>query len=431
MQNTEHINTSTFDFVEAVKELSQNKWSLIIMIFVFLLNIHFLFKNSRIGTSPLSRIKTVECLLEHGTFETSKSSLPSSIDAISIDGKFYSDKPPLFSVVMAAEAIPLHILDIKISKKPVFYEKYFLLINQVIPFFIMLILEFHLMILIGIKKQLLPFGILALSVSNLTMAYTVSIINHVPSAIFCFLGFYIIALTEIKKLIIISKKQIFITGILLGLAISYEIYALALYVCISAYVFIRYKNINRLMLLGTGALIPIIIGLTLNKIITGSILPFYFIKKYFLYKNSYWLNPVGFDALNDSILVYLYNITLGHHGVFIITPLLLLFFLPIKNSPLKQLYNWCKISGVLTLIMMVVFTNNYGGYAIGFRFCIFLLPIFLFYGIHTINQYHTSKIAISLFIILILLSTFSVVEGLNTDPLTRGSIDKFIMGEIR
>ncbi|MES2690870.1 MAG: hypothetical protein V4658_10740 [Bacteroidota bacterium] len=425
-------DNSVFYLKEAWSSLLQNRTGMFVLLLVFGLNIHFLFSHSRLSTSPLSRYKTVECLLEHHTFEINKSSFPASIDAISVNGRFYSDKPPLYSVIMALEAAPMYYLfDVKPSVHALFYEKYFLLINQVMPFYLMLVLAFHFMLLLGFSSTFAALGIVALSICNLTMAYTVSLINHTPTAVFCFLGFYLIALAELKDTDSFSRKHFFITGLLFGLAVSYEIYALGLFACMAAYLLLKYKKFGHVALLCAGALIPILLGLAINILITGTPLPFYFVKAYFLYENSYWQNPVGFDALNDGYLKYFFNITLGHHGVFAITPLLLFVFLPVTCTPMKRLYNWCKIAGVLTLILMVIFTNNYGGYAIGFRFCIFLFPVMIFYCVHAAYRYRMNKMVLVTFLFLMCCSAFSVWEGLQKDPLIRGSIDQFLLKDIQ
>lgn len=424
---------SVFFFKEAWSDLLQSKAAMIVLLLVFGLNIHFLFLHSRLSTSPLSRYKTVECLLEHHTFEISGSAFPASIDAISVNGHFYSDKPPLYSVVMAIEAAPLYYLfDIKPSSNALFYEKYFLLINQVIPFYFMLILAFHLMLILGLNQLFAALGLVALSVCNLTMAYTVTLINHTPTAVFCFLGFYLIALAEIKGVEGLSRKHFFVAGLLFGLAVSYEIYALGLLACMACYQLVKYKELNKLVLLSVGALIPILLGLAINAVITGgNILPFYFVKNYFLYENSYWHAPVGFDALNDGYLKYFFNITFGHHGVFSITPILVFLFFPVTDTPLKRLYTWCKIAGAFTLLLMVLFTNNYGGYAIGFRFCIFLFPVMIFYCVLAAYKYRTNKLILITFILLMCCSVFSVWEGLQKDPLVRGTIDQLLFKEIQ
>lgn len=421
-----------FFFREALKRLLQSKMAIMVLLLVFGLNIHFLFLHSRLSTSPLSRYKTVECLLEHHTFEISRSAFPASIDAISVNGKFYSDKPPLYSVIMALEAAPLYYLaGLKPSTHALFYEKYFLLINQVIPFYVMLILAFYLLLVSGVNEKFAVSGIIALSICNLTMAYTVALINHAPTAVFCFLGFYLFALAELKNDVRLSRKHFFITGLLFGLAVSYEIYALGLLLFMAVYLLLKYKSVKKLLPLVAGSLIPITAGLAINVMITGNPLPFYFIKEYFLYENSYWHHPMEFDALNDGYLEYLFNITFGHHGIFLITPVLLFMFFPVKDTPLKSLYTCCKGAVVFTLLLMVIFTNNYGGHAIGFRFCVFLFPVMIFYCVHVAYRYRTNKLVFAMFIILMCCSAFSVWEGLQGDPLTRGTIDQFLLKEIQ
>ena len=102
------------------------------------------------------------------------------------------------------------------------------------------------------------------------------------------------------------------------------------------------------------------------------------------YPKSYWLNPQGVDRGEASRLVYATHMLVGHHGVFSLTPVWLFSvlgaFMCLRTAP-RDYWFWGAACACLTLVCMAFYVarplqdRNYGGVNCGFRWLIWLVPI--------------------------------------------------------
>jgi hypothetical protein len=117
----------------------------------------------------------------------------------------------------------------------------------------------------------------------------------------------------------------------------------------------------------------------------------------YLYEGSFWKTPLDLDLFNEHpepYSIYLFHMTLGHHGFFSLTPIFLLSMvgiarvlvaggqlrLPIrKNGPLVAVA-W--LTTTLSLLLLAFYTwnpkaRNYGGSTQGLRWLFWLIPFWL------------------------------------------------------
>jgi hypothetical protein len=131
-----------------------------------------------------------------------------------------------------------------------------------------------------------------------------------------------------------------------------------------------------------------------NYLAIGTILPAYekFGTEWYNYPGSVWSPEViaGIDKSRDSTLVYLFHTTLGHHGLFSLTPVLLLSFFgllwPRGGYITPSLRTVRSIVGWGTLLISLVILGfylsktqsyNYGGWTVGPRWFIWLAPLWI------------------------------------------------------
>lgn len=100
---------------------------------------------------------------------------------------------------------------------------------------------------------------------------------------------------------------------------------------------------------------------------------------------SYWMEPKGIDRNLDSPLAYLVHCTVGHHGIFSLSPVMLFSlacWLTLRQwtfSPLRP-FLWM---GLLLTIALLAFYGmrtenyNYGGVTSGLRWTFWLIPLWL------------------------------------------------------
>ena len=148
------------------------------------------------------------------------------------------------------------------------------------------------------------------------------------------------------------------------------------------------------------AAVPCAAFLLTQYVALGQFMPVYeeFGTKTYNYEGSYWTTPLEMDWFNlpvktdgaaprfrESYGTYLFHMTLGHHGVFSLTPLFLFSLLGAlrvafaRGRPLK-LTAWLTL--VLTAGLLAFYTwnpkaRNYGGSTQGLRWLFWLIPFWL------------------------------------------------------
>jgi hypothetical protein len=137
---------------------------------------------------------------------------------------------------------------------------------------------------------------------------------------------------------------------------------------------------------------------------------------------SYWLpgSARGVDLGEPSRLQYFIHMTVGHHGVFSLTPIWLFSLLGIAVAWRDPEPIWRQLAYVLltlTIVLLIFYTmrpladRNYGGVASGFRWFFWLTPLFLLMLIPAWKIIRKSMLLISLWGICLLISIYS---GLNS-----------------
>ncbi|MCS5630789.1 MAG: hypothetical protein NZ744_08155 [Pirellulaceae bacterium] len=135
-------------------------------------------------------------------------------------------------------------------------------------------------------------------------------------------------------------------------------------------------------------------------------------------KPSYWLpgSASGVDLGEPSRLQYLIHMTVGHHGIFSLTPIWIFSLLGIAVAWRDPEPIWRQLAQVLltlTVVLLLFYTmrpladRNYGGVASGFRWFFWLTPLFLLMLIPAWTIIRKSIFLISLWGICLAISIYS------------------------
>jgi 4-hydroxybenzoate polyprenyltransferase len=135
------------------------------------------------------------------------------------------------------------------------------------------------------------------------------------------------------------------------------------------------------------------------------------------------------DATNDPRPTYLFNLLLGHHGVFSMTPVLIFAVWAIARAIIKRSPDRAEALTIgLPFCVMVSFytitTTNYGGSCLGFRWLMPLTSILFTFVPLWLSQ-NRSRVAMILFVLSTLVGQYNAFTGLPS-PWTPSVWDRLV-----
>jgi len=417
-----------------------------------------------LSANDRSRWCTVWSLVEQGTYKIDafeKVQGWNSIDKVKKDGHFYSSKPPLLSTGVAGvywvlkHGLGMELLkvekveqemEVDWTKNPPVKRRFAFTIHQAVHPTIQLIL---------VLVNVVPFALSLWLLSGLVDRYAKSDLTRIlvvaAAAWGTFLSTFLITLNNhtvaancilwslcaALKIVTNSDQRqrwFSIAGFFAGLAVTCELPS-GIFLVWVGLLLLRANWKRTLVLYTIGACIPLGVHFFLNYIIVGGFLPFYasFGKDFYNYPGSYWLTPKGMDANVQPPWLYLFHCTLGHHGIFSLTPSFLLacwswqsrirefFQNGVRNSlnwikvwspPLdgQRVIDWLSL-GCTTVILAFYLTRtdsyNYGGRTSGLRWAFWLIPLLLCSMIPTLDRYLNRPWFRGLCLVLLMVSVFS------------------------
>jgi hypothetical protein len=339
-----------------------------------------------------SRWATVWSLVERGTFQIDEiRKVPGwdSIDIIHDNGHFYSTKPPLLSIVVAGITWSVQRATgwtLLTETQPI--TTVVLFIVNIIPFGVSLILLSRLLRRVAESSWCRLFVLSAAAFGTLATPFLMTLNNHTVAIAGVMLSLF--ALERILSDESPSGWAFALCGLAAGWACANELPAAAF--GLATFILAVRRSVRMTAAWYTpAALLPIVAFLATNVIATGSLKPTYAnfgSSKYnFVIDGipSYWADPDGVDRNLDSPAVYFLHSTIGHHGIFSLTPLFLMglagWFLSysVCHAALRTMIRLGVVMTVLVLgFYMTRFDNyNYGGVSCGLRWALWLIPFWL------------------------------------------------------
>lgn len=344
-----------------------------------------------LSANDRSRWCTVWSLVERGTYqidEIVKDRKWQTIDRVEHEKHVYSTKPPLLSTMVAgvywtvkrATGWTMRTkrgIDARVTRTV-------LLVVNLIPMIVALVVMALLVERYARSDVARFYVVFAAAFGTLLTPFLITLNNHTVAAFSVLFALYptlrILCDGEQKS------RYFLLAGFFTAFACCNELPA-ALFAVAVFGLLVKNSPQTTVKYFIPAALVPLIAFFYTNCLATGGWKPFYMYygtEKY-LFEGSYWLNPKGLDKGGDSPLVYFLHCTIGHHGIFSLSPIYLLTlagWFTIKrhrHSPLRFVL-WLSLS--LTVCVLAFYLTrtanyNYGGNTAGLRWMFWLIPLWL------------------------------------------------------
>ncbi len=371
-----------------------------ILLVFFVIFLLFLIHTTTQGWNDRSRLATIEQLVNNRTFIINKASIETG-DKVYINGFYYSDKPPLFSILAAGPYFILHGFGWNFfnHQQSIIYLITFFV--STFPFlFYFLFLFYFFRKKIELQPEKLLFLLLALFVGTAMFPFATVLNNHLLSAVLCGIAVLLLKYAKLK-----SFFFLFLLGILFSLATVFDPGSMFVAGFFSLYLIylLFYQGFNReklflLVFYIFGLIVPVLLHWMANIQITGDVFPASMHPEFFKYPGSVFnsdnLTNASFavKSLKDW-LNYVFSMLFGRRGFLSHNPLLILlmvfsvYFIFKKGSSIKdRLFFVATVVSFASIVLYYsLFGKGYSGSTYTVRWFLIFIPLFIPTIIEMIN----------------------------------------------
>lgn len=391
---------------------------------VFLIAFAALTKTKPESWNDIARSASIESLVERGTWAIDDSLwIDETQDKVLLNGQFYSDKMPLFSLMGAGVFAILHNgLGASLAPDCAQVARFcayawLTLILVGIPAALMLWLFLDYAWRQNVPSWIALVGTVALGVGTMIFPYALVFNHHVPAAASLFAGFYLLDRAGAKDAQTNEHWRLAFAGLFATLAISFDVLSGIIAAGVFGIALARIRS--RFVYFALGAAIPIALTALLDYQIAQTIIPPYMLTNGYNYPGSAFPATFAGNGTPDDYAAYAFRMFLGGKGLFAYNPLLLFALVGALGVALNRKHPlW--IEGLVTVLGFVALsfylatnTGNYGGTGYGERWFIVAIPtLFAFIFFASPLNAPTRKDAAWLFFApLLALSILSSLQG--------------------
>lgn len=336
----------------------------------------------------LSRLGTIESLVERRTYSLNESRFRITGDKIQNGGRFYSHQPPLLATLEAPVFWVLRRFDLHFWNSAPFDLAYFLftaLTNGAALAATVVILD-SIFRLFGISLRRSACYAFALTLGTWLLPYGLVSNNHGISALL--VAWLARVLLEVQRREP-QARHAWLLGLTLGLLVGIEVIPAVSFVPLTiAFVLATPALRARAWLtpFAIGLAAPIVVHALINIPITGDLLPGGFHSELFVYEGSRFDQTTLSGHVNHSsvgaFVDYAVKALFTSKGFFSYAPALLAGILAglfgwTLWAPYRGVHLVMLGGSLISLLVSLVMTNNFGGFAAGFRHATYLAPAML------------------------------------------------------
>lgn len=393
--------------VGGIEERSAGSRSLTCILIALAVGIHaclILTANPLQSANDRSRWCTVWSLVNRRVYHIDEIRQVKSWDSIDIlydNGHFYSTKPPLLATVVAGivEVIE-RTTGWTLSANTGIVCSLSLLILNLVPFGVGLVVLARLVRRFSPHEATAAFLVAVLGFGSLCTPFLMTLNNHTVAM--TGLLFSLAALLRILNDDDCPGWVYAVCGFMAAWTVCNELPAAAY--GLASFLLCARKSLMRcLAWYVSAAIVPLAAYFVTMWLATGSLVPAYAsfgTSKYEFTIDgvpSYWSNPQGIDRNLDSPLVYILHCTIGHHGIWSLTPVWLLSLVGwfgvrrVENRALR-VGLWLGLA--CTVLVLGFYWSrtenyNYGGVSCGLRWALWLIPFWLIAALPVVDAWWT------------------------------------------
>lgn len=393
-----------------------DRWIGVIAAFVFLAAFFAFTQTEPKSWNDIARVAAIESLVERGTWSIDNSPwIEQTKDKVLLNGKFYSDKMPLLTLLAAIVYAPMHYglgASLAPDCSPACAYSWLTLILIGIPTALTLWLYFDWALRQNMPMWIALLGMIAFGLGTMIFPFALVFNHHVPAAVVLFASFYLLTTRATPH-----RGWLITAGLLASLAISFDVLTAITALALFAIALARQRR--NFFYFALGAAIPIIITVLLDYQIAGTILPAYMITSGYDYPGSAFPATFGGNGTPDDYATYAFRMFLGGRGLFAYNPLLLLALVGVilvmsnRQHALRLEAFSVTLCFIALAVYLALFTGNLGGQAYGERWFVPAIPMlfsFLFFA-PPLNAPTWKNVAWLIFVPLLVLSIVSSVQG--------------------
>lgn len=377
----------------------------------------FSFTTGTPSTNPMSRFATMDALVHDHAWIINRSVFAATADKVRIGERFYSSKPPMLSTVGAVIYKQLHLLTgLSFREDTALAVKVMNLLLGGLSHVALLLYAYWFLSHLRVSPHVMLWSYACFALGQLGLAYATTVNNHTPAEAAGFIAFCHAA--GLRRGVLVKTWHWIAAGFAAGLAPTLDLGMLFVSAALGLYLLSWdwRKTLTRFV---PASLPPMAAHFALTYMISGSWRPIYLRPELYRYPGSYWNAPTGIDALDEPRLTYLYNITLGHHGVLSMTPVLFFALWALGRAAIKKsTYRaeaWTVGASFLVMVAFYVWrTKNYGGLCVGFRWLLPATGLVLAFVPVWLTE-NRNRLGFVLFVLCLCVSQYHAFTGL-VDP---------------
>jgi hypothetical protein len=391
------------------------------------------FTQSHINSwNEISRLASVEALVQHGTWAIDNTALGNLTgDKIFLNGRFYSDKPPILSLAGAGVyaalhwvfglsfspqecnpiTSPCHCIALMCLQSPDWAYYLLTVILVGVPSALMLALFYRSTTFFGLSNPpaLLLTGVLGLGTA--VWPYSLVLNNHVPAAASLLAALHALIRSKVDDAL--WHRWLLVAGFVTALAFVLDPGASPFLIFFSIFVLLRHRIQAWPFLLG--GLVPLALTAALDWWMLGDPLLPTMHAAGFNYPGSVWPATIAGVSGPANVLEYGFRMLVGDHGLFAFSPVLLWVIYALAIA-LHEQGHWLRgeaaavgLASLATLLSLILNTYDFGGAGYSVRNLTIIVPSLFFFAVQP-SLYRTLQRRL-VFAALSALSIFSAWQG--------------------